>query len=33
YATLNSFTRFVLRETLQGEVITWPARIGERPLT
>ncbi|MFP7754276.1 type VI secretion system baseplate subunit TssF [Thermodesulfobacteriota bacterium B35] len=32
YATINSFTRFVLRETLKGEVLSWPARIGERPL-
>lgn len=33
YSTLNSFTRFTLKETLQGEKMTWPARIGERPLT
>lgn len=32
YATLNSFTRFVVKENLKGEIITWPARIGDRPL-
>lgn len=33
YASLNSFTRFTLKETLQGEKMAWPARIGARPLT
>ncbi len=32
YSTFNSFTRFTLKETLRGEIISWPARIGERPL-
>lgn len=32
YSTLNSFTRFTLKESLRGEIITWPAKIGERPL-
>ncbi|WLE99139.1 MAG: type VI secretion system baseplate subunit TssF [Candidatus Electrothrix communis] len=32
YSTLNSFTRFTLKETQRGESITWPARIGERLL-
>ncbi len=32
YSTFNSFTRFSLKETLKGEILSWPARIGERPL-
>jgi len=32
YASLNSFTHFILKETLSGDTITWPAKIGERPL-
>ncbi|AGF79237.1 type VI secretion protein, VC_A0110 family [Desulfocapsa sulfexigens DSM 10523] len=32
YSTFNSFTRFTLKESLRGEIISWPARIGERPL-
>jgi type VI secretion system protein ImpG len=32
YASLNSFTHFILKETLNGDTITWPAKIGERPL-
>ncbi|OQX20447.1 MAG: type VI secretion system protein ImpG [Desulfobulbaceae bacterium A2] len=32
YASLNSFTRFVLYETISGESISWPARIGQQPL-
>jgi len=32
YSTFNSFTRFTLKESLKGEIISWPARIGERPL-
>jgi type VI secretion system protein ImpG len=32
YASLNSFTHFILKETLSGDSITWPAKIGERPL-
>jgi type VI secretion system protein ImpG len=33
YASLNSFTHFVLKETLSGDILSWPAKIGERPLT
>jgi len=33
YSTMNSFTRFTLKERLRGEIISWPVRIGERPLT
>jgi type VI secretion system protein ImpG len=32
YASLNSFTHFILKETLSGDTFTWPAKIGERPL-
>ncbi len=32
YASLNSFTHFILKETLSGDTLTWPAKIGERPL-
>lgn len=32
YSTFNSFTRFTLKESLRGEIISWPAKIGERPL-
>lgn len=32
YSTFNSFTRLTLKESLRGEIISWPARIGERPL-
>lgn len=32
YATLNSFTRLVVREPLKGEEHTWPRMVGRRPL-
>jgi type VI secretion system protein ImpG len=32
YASINSFTKFTLKDTLSGDIITWPAKIGERPL-
>ncbi len=32
YASLNSYTHFILKETLSGDTFTWPAKIGERPL-
>lgn len=31
YVSLNSFTETVLRTTERGEIIRWPARIGQRP--
>lgn len=32
YATINGFTRFVLKETSKGNIIKWPAQMGDRPL-
>ncbi|MCP4745881.1 MAG: type VI secretion system baseplate subunit TssF [Desulfobacteraceae bacterium] len=32
YASLNSFTRLYVKETLKGEVYQWPARLGDHPL-
>ncbi len=33
FSTLNSFSRFTLKESTLGETTTWPARLGDRPLT
>lgn len=32
YASINSFTRLTVNETLKGDVFRWPARIGNHPL-
>lgn len=32
YASINTFTRFVLKETLKGDKFSWPSRLGDRPL-
>lgn len=32
YAAVNHYTRFTLEDILQGETITWPVRLGRRPL-
>lgn len=32
YATLNSFTRLVVKEILKGEEHAWPRMVGRRPL-
>jgi type VI secretion system protein ImpG len=33
YASINSFTRFAIKEVLKGELYQWPVRIGDQPLT
>lgn len=32
YVSLNSFTRLSLRTSNRGEVMQWPARLGQRPI-
>jgi type VI secretion system protein ImpG len=32
YAPMNTFTRFLLKEFRTGETLTWPERMGTRPL-
>jgi type VI secretion system protein ImpG len=32
YASINTFTRFTIQETLKGDVTRWPVRIGNHPL-
>ena len=32
YVSLNSFTRTVLRTVERGEVMRWPARLGQRQI-
>jgi len=32
YASINSFTRCELRDTLTGETFRWPERVGQQPL-
>ena len=32
YASLNTYTQLIVKETLKGEEYRWPARIGEHPL-
>lgn len=32
YASLNSFTSFMVDEVLKGDIYKWPAKIGDRPL-
>jgi len=32
YVSLNNFTRTVLRTEERGEVMRWPARLGQRPI-
>ena len=32
YASINSFTQFVVQEVQKGDQYRWPARVGDRPL-
>jgi type VI secretion system protein ImpG len=32
YASMNSFTQLIFRETMNGETYKWPARLGRQPL-
>jgi len=32
YASMNSFTHLKIKETISGEILEWPERIGDRPL-
>jgi type VI secretion system protein ImpG len=32
YATINTFTRFLLKEMVTGEIYQWPAKLGDHPL-
>jgi type VI secretion system protein ImpG len=32
YASMNTFTRLIIKEVLKGEVYQWPARIGDQQL-
>ena len=32
YGSVNCFTQFTLKESITGETIVWPARLGEKPL-
>lgn len=32
YASINTFTRLILDETLKGDTYQWPARLGNHPL-
>ena len=32
YASINTFTRMILKEALSGAIYRWPARIGENYL-
>lgn len=32
YASMNTFTRLEIKETVSGETYAWPERIGDRPL-
>ncbi len=32
YCNINTFSRLTLKETDQGQELTWPARLGRRPL-
>jgi type VI secretion system protein ImpG len=32
YASLNTYTRLVIKEVLKGDQFEWPARLGDRPL-
>ncbi len=32
YASINSYTRFQIKDTESGEILEWPLRIGDRPL-
>jgi type VI protein secretion system component VasA len=32
FSSLNTFSRFTLKETTFGETTTWPARLGDHPL-
>lgn len=32
YASLNSFTSFMVQEVLKGDTCRWPTRLGDRPL-
>jgi type VI secretion system protein ImpG len=32
YASLNTYTRLIIRETTKGNIYQWPARLGNHPL-
>jgi type VI secretion system protein ImpG len=32
YASINTFTRLLVVETLKGDVCRWPVRVGNHPL-
>jgi type VI secretion system protein ImpG len=32
YASINTYTRLMIKETREGEVYQWPARLGDHPL-
>jgi type VI secretion system protein ImpG len=32
YASINSFSHFKMKDSVTGEITTWPVRIGDRPL-
>ncbi len=32
YSSMNCFTRFSIKESITGEIYSWPPRIGDRPL-
>ncbi len=32
YSSINTFTKFELKEQLSGESFSWPAKLGDRPL-
>ncbi len=32
YAAINTYTRLQIQESVKGEIYTWPARIGDRPM-
>jgi type VI secretion system protein ImpG len=32
YASMNTFTRLIIKEAMKGDIYQWPDRIGDRPL-
>jgi type VI secretion system protein ImpG len=32
YSSMNAFTRLKIKDLISGETLTWPERIGDRPL-
>jgi len=32
YSSMNCFTQFSVKESITGEIYSWPPRIGDRPL-